>query len=130
MSKRRTYRPTPPEQIAISVDQAWDRGLIFIYGPGQLLDPLMSLLPDKSVEAIAVDTSGNRDFEYFLSEKTPGLIEAFNSYGHNFTEKDLAGVIAATLKVREGGRIGVRFVYGPREPFLARLRADRLETLP
>jgi hypothetical protein len=90
----------------------------------------MSLLPDKSVEAIAVDTSGNRDFEYFLSEKTPGLIEAFNSYGHNFTEKDLAGVIAATLKVREGGRIGVRFVYGPREPFLARLRADRLETLP
>jgi len=130
VSKRPTYGPTPPEQIAISVEQAWDRGLLFVYGPGGLLDPLISRLHDKSAESIGVDVSGGRDFVCFLCEKSPGLLTAFNSYGHNFSEKDLAGVIAATLKVREGGRVGVRFVYGPRAPFLARLRADRLEALP
>jgi hypothetical protein len=130
MSKRATFGPPPPEQIAISVEQAWDRGLLFVYGPGRLLDTLISLLPDNSVESIGVDISRERDFICFVSKKSLGLLEAFNSYGHNFIEKDLAGVLAATLKVRENGRIGVRFVYGPREPFLARLRADRLEALP
>jgi hypothetical protein len=129
VSKRPTYGPTPPEQIATSVEQAWDRGLLFVYGPWGLLEPLMSLLPDGSAESLGVDISRGRDFICFLSEKSPGLLAAFNSYGHNFTEKDLAGVIAATLKVREGGRVGVRFVYGPRESFLKILRTDRLEAL-
>jgi len=130
VKERNPYAPTPPEQIAISVELAWDRGLLFVYGSGRLLDPLLALLPADSVESIGLDISRERDFTCFLCEKSRGLIAAFNSYGHNFTEQDLARVIAATLKVREGGRVGVRLVYGPKESILARLRADRLEALP